>query len=111
MAKILNIDGAKLNIDSTNIKDNYVLQPQVQQVTAGNDLNDVVTVGIYRLEHNITNLPSDEYRWGQMLVLYGGGDTGMQIIFSCQGASPCYRFWVGTTTKNFSDWFYLSQTT
>lgn len=109
MAKILNIDGAKLNIDSTNIKDNYVLQPKIQMVLDNTDLNNYTTVGAYRIRGNITNLPTN-YQWGLMLVISGGGGNGIQLIFSVVGSPPAYRYW-SSNGATFSDWFYLSQTT
>ena len=109
MAKILNIDGAKLNIDSTNLSDKFVLETRLWDT----DLNTVAKTGVYNLTSSVTNLPTTgAYVWGTMLVLASGGDTGTQILFSVYGSPPAFRSWTQSgSTLTFSDWFYLSQTT
>ena len=111
MAKILNIDGAKLNIDSTNIKDNYVLQPQLQVVASETSIDTIKTSGMYWLIENKASSfpPKGNYAYGSMFVMHPGPDSCIQLVFSAFGSSPAYRVYIETT--GWSDWFYLSQTT
>ena len=46
----------------------------------GTDLNTVTQPGSYRITADPVNAPSGS-AWGQMLVIYGGGDTIAQLVF------------------------------
>ena len=48
------------------------------------DLNSIVESGFYRIEEGNTNLPLEDgnpFKYCQMLVIGGGGDTVCQIVF------------------------------
>ncbi|MDE6479274.1 MAG: pyocin knob domain-containing S74 family peptidase [Muribaculaceae bacterium] len=46
------------------------------------DLNTLTQSGVYRLDASNDNLPSDTYKYSQLLVLHGSGDTIAQMCFS-----------------------------
>lgn len=51
-------------------------------VSSSTDLNNMVTSGVYRTASTNANLPSDTYRYSQVLVLRGDGDTIGQLAMS-----------------------------
>lgn len=51
-----------------------------KRLASGDDLNTCIIPGSYRLGGTHTNAPP-EYPYGQLLVIYGGGDTIAQILF------------------------------
>lgn len=57
-------------------------------LSTGDDLNNVILSGIYRLYNNHLNSPGVVSNYGQMLVMQGGGDTIAQIIVAYTGS--CY---------------------
>lgn len=60
-------------------------------IMAGTDLNNVQKSGFYRLgsvSSDYANCPGCSY--GQMLVIYGGGDTIAQMLFDYASANYFY---------------------
>ncbi len=104
MSNVVALNGAKLDIDSTNLNDKF----HVGTCIINNcDLNDITTAGMYRLQNNITNAPAN-YEWSQMLVVYAGADTMAQIVFPYTGARIAWR---GKGGDGWKAWNYLTQST
>ena len=60
-------------------------------IVAGTNLNSIQKSGFYRLgasSSDYTNCPGCSY--GQMLVIYGGGDTIVQMLFDYSSANYFY---------------------
>lgn len=60
-------------------------------IVDGTDFNNILKSGFYRLEAastSYTNCPGCSY--GQMLVIYGGGDTIVQMLFDYASADYFY---------------------
>jgi hypothetical protein len=68
--------------------DDGIAQAAVSTIPANNvDLNTLTTSGMYRLGDAFTNGPGGTtYNYGQLLVIHGGQDTIVQMIFNY--ASP-----------------------
>lgn len=84
----LQTDLTKLRTDLTSHISDYrnMIETKVDKrcsLPANTDFNTVLTSGFYRLSDTTqgTNAPPDG-AYGQMLVIYGGGDTITQIVFS-----------------------------
>lgn len=64
------------------------------------NLNDYIKSGMYRLNDNHINMPSGASGYGQLLVIFGGGDTIAQIYF--QYNSTTFYLRVGNPINNSS---------
>lgn len=77
-------------------------------ITAGTNLNNIQKSGFYRLgsvSSDYTNCPGCSY--GQMLVIYGGGDTIAQLLFDYSSSSYFYLRVgnvVGNSNGSWSVW-------
>ena len=103
MSDVVGLDGALLDIDSTNLNSKFHVGTNIINDV---DLNNITTPGMYRLQDNITNAPNN-YTWSQMLVLFAGGDTVTQVVF-CVGSRVAWRYY---GYGQWNGWFYLTQTT
>ena len=77
------VDGSGSGLDA-DLLDGHSSSYFVISTSVGNvDFNSITTSGVYRYEdttaNGTTNAPS--HRYGQLLVLHGGGDTIAQIAF------------------------------
>lgn len=75
---IHNIAGADYPMLDTYNYDTYTMKRSNAGTT---DLNQLTKAGVYRVSNTNTNLPSG-YQYGQLLTLYGKGDTIGQLIMS-----------------------------
>lgn len=109
MSDVVGLDGALLDIDSTNLNSKFRVGTNIINNV---DLNNITTPGMYRLHNNLTNAPNDYY-WSQMLVLCGGGDTITQVVFQVgKNISVDKRIaWRVYCFSTWTDWYYLTQTT
>lgn len=55
------------------------------------DLNNIVKSGFYRLPGTITNSPSADANFGQMIVIHGAQDTISQVVFSYSSGNVYVR--------------------
>lgn len=109
MSDVVGLDGALLDIDSTNLNSKFHVGTNIINNV---DLNNITTPGMYRLQNNLTNAPNDYY-WSQMLVLCAGGDTVTQIVFQVGDSDSADKriAWRLYGFAKWNAWHYLTQTT
>ena len=77
------------------------------------NLNDYTTTGIFSIDKNATNLPTDMPSWKDEIVLQvfkSGADNGIQVVFTASGTSSTevgrvfFRMWEDYAGVTWSAW-------
>lgn len=101
VGKTLNDSINSVNSAFTSYKSTIVRQA----VASGTDLNTIQTSGFYRINANHANQPSNT-SYGQLLVIQGGSDTIVQMVFPYNSTTFYVRVGnvVGNTSGSWTAW-------